>query len=204
MRRLIALACGMLIIIPTVHAQRFGVTAGANFQRLSDIQLNTLDTKFRSHNGWHAGVWVELPMGPFGVRVGGRYMAAGKLFDGLTDNFQDARDNFDITLVEVPVLLRYGLLSPVVSPFVFAGPVFRFPFNTDEVISSDLKPLSYAGEIGGGLEINIGQFTLYPEVAYVFGMTRFIEDELVLELITLTVGDPQKLNAALLRLSLGL
>ena len=34
-------------------------------------------------------------------------------------------------------------------------------------------------------------------------MTRFIEDELVLEMITLSVGDPQKLNAALVRLSVG-
>ncbi len=176
---------------------------GANFQRLSDIRLNALDTKFQDQNGWHAGVWVELPIGSFGARVGGRYMAAGQLFDGLQDNFPAVQDSFDVTLAEVSLLLRYGLRSPLVAPYVFAGPVLRFPFGTGEDISDDLKPLSYAAEIGGGLEIRLGQLSLYPEVAYVFGMTRFIEDELVLEVITLSVGDPQKLNAALVRLSVG-
>ena len=185
------------------HAQRFGVMAGGNFQRLGDIRLNDLETTFQSHNGWHVGLWLELPMGPVGgLRFGGRYLAAGELFTGLSDEFA-VREDFDVSLAELFGVIRYGIGTPLVSPYVLAGPVFRFPVATDKAISNDLAALSYGLEIGGGLRLPIGGVTLYPEVAYTFGLSRFIEDELVLDFITLTVGDPQRLNAAYLRLSVG-
>ena len=184
-------------------AQRFGVMAGSNFQRLDDIRLNDLETTFQSHTGWHAGIWIELPMGPVGgIRLGGRYLDAGQLYTGLSDQFS-VEEDFNISLTELYILVRYGIGSPAVSPYVFAGPVFRFPLGSDAAISNDLAALSYGGEVGGGLKISIGGISLLPEVAYVFGLSRFIEDELVLDFITLTVGDPQRLNAAYLRLSVG-
>ncbi len=186
-------------------AQNFGVSVGGNFQRLNDIDLNELETKFESQTGWHVGAWVEVPLGPAAaLRGGGRYMAAGKLFDGVQANYPSIQENFDVSLIEIYLILRLGLPSPVVSPYVFAGPVFRIPSNTDRELSNDLKALSYAGEIGGGLMIKLGPIKLYPEVAYVFGLTRFIENEIVLNLISLQVGDPQKLNMAMVRLSVGL
>jgi len=191
-------------LVTTAVAQNFGVSVGANFQRLSDISLNELETKFESQNGWHVGAWLELPLGPAALRGGGRYMAAGKLFEGIQNSHSSVRDNFEVSLVEVYLLLRLGFPSPVVSPYVFAGPVFRFPAQNDADINDDLKVLSYAAEIGGGIEINVGPVSLHPEIAYVFGITRFIEDELILQQIALRAGDPQKLNVAMLRLSVGL
>ena len=203
MRRVLTSIVLFVLMVSTVHAQRFGVTAGTNFQELSDITLNSTQAAFQNQNGWHAGVWLELPMGPLGIRFGGRYMEAGRLFSGLNERFPLVQDDFNISLVELNVLLRYGLQSPLINPYVFAGPVFRIPIGADEGISNDLSALSYAGEIGGGLEIPIGSLALYPEVAYVFGVTRFIEDELVLDFVTLTVEDTQRLNTIILRLSLG-
>lgn len=205
MIRIIAIVFVGSFLIPNALAQSFGVSAGGNFQRLSDIDLNQLETKFESQTGWHVGAWIEVPLGPMaGLRGGGRYMAAGKLFEGLQSNYPSIRENFDVSLFEIYVLLRMGLPSSVVSPYVFAGPVFRLPTKTKSEISDDLKVLSYAGEIGGGLMIGLGPVKLYPEVAYAFGLTRFIENEIVLNLISLQVGDPQKLNMAMIRLSVGL
>ncbi len=198
---LIILGC---FFATTAPAQNFGVSVGANFQRLSDVALNELETKFESQNGWHVGAWLELPLGPAALRGGGRYMAAGKLFEGIQDSHSSVRDNFDVSLVEVYLLFRLGFPSPVVSPYVFAGPVFRFPTQNDSDIGDNLKILSYAGEIGGGIKIDLGPVSLHPELAYVFGLTRFIEDELILQQISLRAGDPQKLNMAMLRLSVGL
>ncbi len=191
------------LLVPAAMAQTFGVSAGGNFQRLSDISVNDLRTQFESQTGWHVGAWVELPLGPAGLRGGARYMAAGKLFEGLQSNFPSAQENFDVSLVELYLLLRLGIPSPVISPYVFAGPVFRIPSSSDEEISEDLRILSYAGEIGGGIKVGLGPINLYPEIAYVFGLTRFIEDELILQLISQQVGDPQRLNMAMLRLSVG-
>jgi len=204
MNRLYAILLTGCFLAPVATAQNFGVSAGANFQRLSDISVNDLETKFNSQTGWHVGAWVELPLGPAALRGGGRYMAAGKLFDGVQSNYPSIRDNFEISMVELYVLLRLGIPSPVVSPYVFAGPVFRLPTQNDAEISNDLKILSYAGEIGGGLVFKLGPVRLFPEIAYVFGLTRFIENEIILQLISLQVGDPQKLNMAMLRLSVGL
>lgn len=205
MTRLIALVFAGSLLASNAPAQTFGVTVGGNFQRLGDITLNELETKFESQTGWHVGAWVEFPLGPVAaLRAGGRYMAAGQLLEGIQDNYPTIRENFDVSLTELYLLLRVGLPSQVVSPYVFAGPVFRIPTNTDQELSNDLKVLSYAGEIGGGLVINLGPVKLYPEIAYVFGLTRFIEDEIVLELISLQVGNPQKLNMAMVRLSVGL
>lgn len=133
-------------------------------------------------------------------------MSAGQLLEGLRgkDPSVPIRDNFDISVVELYLLLRLGLPSAVVSPYVFAGPVFRIPANTDSELNNDLKVLSYAGEVGAGLEINLGLVDLYPEVAYAFGITRFIEDEVILNFISMSIGDSQKLNVAMVRLSVGL
>ncbi len=191
------------LLVPTAIAQTFGVSAGGNFQRLSDISIDELSTQFESQTGWHVGAWLELPLGPAGLRGGARYMAAGMLFEGLQSSFPSARENFDISLVELYLLLRLGIPSQIISPYAFAGPVFRIPSSSDDDINEDLRILSYAGEIGGGIKIGLGPINLYPEIAYVFGLTRFIEDELILQLISREIGDPQRLNMAMLRLSVG-
>ncbi len=205
MNRLLFMFLAGPALLPAAQAQTFGVSTGANFQRLSDITLDEVEVKFKSHTGWHVGIWAGFPLGPAAsLRIGGRYMAAGKLFEGIQEEKPRFQDNFDVSLVELHALLTLGLPSQVVSPFVFAGPVFRVPAKTDKQISNDLKALSYAAEVGGGLKIGMGPISLYPEIAYTFGLTRFIENELVLQAIALQVGDPQKLNMVLLRLSVGL
>ena len=203
MRRVFLLFAVVLLMVPQAAAQQFGVTVGTNFQRLSDVSLNSVESVFEDQSGWHAGAWFEVGLGPLGIRIAGRYLEAGQLFTGLQESFPIVRDNFDISLVDFSLLLRYGLDSPVINPYVFAGPTFRIPARADVAINNDLKPLTYAGEVGAGIEINIGSFSLYPEVAYLFGLSRFIEDELVVEFVTLTVDEPPQLNTVMLRLSVG-
>ncbi len=202
------LVCGILLVSavrgPEATAQRFGVTVGLNYQQLSDVSYNSLETRFKSKEGWHVGAWFEFSLGPVGVRPGLRYLDAGHLFEGLNDTFPATRDQFDVSMVEVPLLFRYGISSPVIGPYAFAGPVFRFPSFTDKVLSNDLAPVSVAAEAGLGLQITIGGLRLYPEIAYTFGLTNFIQDELVIDFVTLTPEGQQRLNTAMLRLSVGL
>ena len=196
----------LAILLPGAQgaqAQRIGVMVGMNFQELSDITFNSRESAFSSHNGWHAGVWAELSVGAVGFRPGVRYMSAGKLFEGISEAFASAKDDFEINLLEFPVLLSYGIKAPVIGPYVFLGPVFRIPTNADSMIADDLKAISYAGEVGMGIEISLGGVSLHPEIAYTFGLTSFIEDELVLERITLATEDTQRLNTAMLRLAVG-
>ena len=203
------LICGMLLVGtahgPDAAAQHFGVSLGLAYQQLSDISLNSLDTRFKSKEGWHVGAWLEFAAGSsLRIRSGIRYVDAGQLFEGINDTFPATRDSFDVSMLEASLLVRYGINAPVVGPYVFAGPVLRIPSFTDEVISNDLAPLSVATEMGVGLKISVGGVHLYPEIAYTFGMTNFIQDEIVIDFVTLTPQGKQRLNSAMLRLSVGL
>jgi hypothetical protein len=190
----------------TAAAQlQFGVTAGLNFNRLTDISFGEAEANFDNKTGWHIGVWAEVGLGPLDLRPGVRYMDAGNLFNGLSDifEFDDFDDDFDVNLVEVPILLRYGFGSPVVKPYVFAGPVIRFPSASNDLIEDDFNSPTLAGELGLGLEVALGGISLYPEIAFTFGLTSFIdEDETIIG--SITTDNSQHLNVAMLRLGIGL
>ncbi len=182
-------------------AQSIGVSVGANFDRLSNIRLNDKAATFSSKNGWHVEVWIEFPLGLLGMRPGVRYMDAGMLFEGLSDHTANVRDNFDITLVEIPLLFRYSIGISAIQPTLFAGPVGRFTVAVDNIIENDLRSPSLAGEAGIGVEISLGKLRIIPEVAYTWGITNFIDDELLLEFVSLSVDEKQTLNSAMLRVA---
>ena len=201
---LMAAIAGLSLAAASPAYAQFGVTAGLNFDRLSDVAFNDVDANFDNKTGWHVGVWTEFSLGVVTLRPGVRYMNAGKLFEGLSEVNAAIVDDFDIHLVEVPILVRFGLGAAVVKPYVFAGPVLRFPAGVDDIIESDLNSPSIAGELGLGLQLSLGGFSLYPEIAFTFGLSSFIQDELILGFATLSTDDSQKLNTAMLRLGVGL
>ena len=204
--RILALVVGFCLAGPvSAQVQQIGVTAGLNFDRLTDVSLNDVDANFESKTGWHAEVWIDLSLlGVLTVRPGLRYVDAGALFEGgLTDVIEDVEENFDISLVEVPVLVRFGFPAPVVKPYVLAGPVLRFPVGVDRTIDTDLEALTLAGELGFGVEVPFAGLNLYPEIAFTFGLSSFTKDEIIIDFATFSTDDSQHLNTAMLRLGIG-
>ncbi|MFQ5568111.1 MAG: outer membrane beta-barrel protein [Rhodothermales bacterium] len=202
----IAFLVSCLLSVRPAQAQfaRFGVTAGLNFDRLSDVVLNSVDANFESSTGWHLEVWADLPLGPVAVRPGLRYMDAGHLFQGLSDVSSGVREDFDINLVEVPIAARFRFSTPAVKPYVFAGPVLRFPVGVSDDLDGDLESPSVAGELGLGVEVSLGVVTLYPEISFTFGISRFVADEFTIGFEDFSTDDRQHLNTAMLRLGIGL
>ncbi len=190
--------------VSAAHAQKFGVTAGLNFDRLTDVTLNNVEANFESKTGWHIGIWTDISLlGVLSLRPGVRYMSAGQLFEGLKDLNENVEEDFDINLVEIPVLARFAFGAPVVKPYFFAGPVLRFTAGVDKIIDNDLNSPSIAGELGVGVQLALGGISLYPEIAYTFGLSSFLGDELILDFVTFSVDDSQKLNTAMVRLGIG-
>ena len=182
-------------------AQSIGASVGANFDRLADIRLNDREATFSSTSGWHAELWIELPVGPLGLRAGARYMDAGMLFAGLSEHTSSVRDDFDVTLLEIPVLLRYAVGASALQPTLFAGPVARFKALIDAELADDIRSPSLAGEAGVGLEISLGSLRILPEIAYTWGITDFVDTELVIGSVTLSANEGQTLNSAMVRLA---
>ena len=191
--------------VSPVYAQGgLGVSAGANFDRLSDINLSNGDgSSFENQTGWHVELWYELGLGPVSVKPGIRYMDAGRLYEGMSDgNF---RDTFSIQMVEIPLDLRFRFAgTPVASPYFSAGPVLRFPLASGGEIDDGLETVSVAGGVGVGVMLRAGSLRVYPEIIYTFGLSRFTMQEFELADRTFTTEDNQLLNATMLRIGVGL
>ena len=202
---LLATVVGLCLAGPaSAQINQIGFTAGLNFDRLTDVSFNNVDANFDSKTGYHIEVWVDLSLlGVLTVRPGLRYIDAGKLFEGLSEIDERAVDDFDITLVEIPVLIHLGFPAPIVKPYVLAGPVLRFPVGVDNTIDNDLNSLTLAGELGFGVAVPFAGLTLYPEIAFTFGLSSFTNDEIIIGFATFSTNDSQHLNTAMLRLGVG-
>ncbi len=203
---LLAIVVGLCLAGPaSAQINQFGFAAGLNFDRLTDVSLNNVDANFESKTGWHAEVWIDLSLlGIVTLRPGLRYIDAGQLFEGgLSGVVLDVEDSFDITLVEVPILVHFGFPAPIIKPYILAGPVLRLPIGVDNTIDDDLKSLTLAGELGFGLAIPFAGSTLYPEIAFTFGLSSFTDDEIIIGFATFSTNDSQHLNTAMLRLGIG-
>ncbi len=203
---LLATVVGLCLAGPaSAQINHIGFAAGLNFDRLTDISLNNVDANFDSKTGWHAEVWIDLSLlGVLTLRPGLRYMDAGQLFDrGLSGIIADVEDDFDIALVEVPILVHFGFPAPVVKPYILAGPVLRIPIGVDNTIDGDLKSLTLAGELGFGVAVPFAGLTLYPEIAFTFGLSSFTNEIIIVGFADFSTDDSQHLNTAMLRLGVG-
>jgi len=197
--QIVALAViGLLFASPTqTQAQGLGIAAGANFDSFSDIN-HTANGTLDNATGFHAGIFVDLALGPVSLRPGLYYVDVGELEIDQQPGFDQAA-NFDLSLIEVPVDVRYRIATPIITPYLLAGPVLRFANADDDNFQDSLRDLSLAGAAGAGIEVAIPGlgFRLYPEVRYQFGVTQFIDDFEVGDVAFTTDTD---LNTVMLRL----
>ncbi len=192
MRSRFALAAlAALAFAPAAHAQ-LGVAVGANFDRVSDIEGNTQAT-FNNASGYHVGVFLDLPLGPIALRPG--------VFYTDISNIEATRagktESYDISLVEIPVDVRFRLPLPIAKPYLLGGPVFRIANQDDE--NFRLNRFTMAGAAGAGLELNAFVFRPFIEARYQFGVQKFVDDFSVGG-VSVQTEDNTKLNTFMLRL----
>ena len=128
MRLALALAALSLAAAPAA-AQRFGVTAGANFGSFSDARA----VDFSTSTGYHVGVFGGVAVGATGLRVSAVYLRAGDATNAPCpeDAFCPAvvGDETPVDLVSVPVDLQLRFPLAVAAVYVGAGPDLRFPLR---------------------------------------------------------------------------
>lgn len=194
-----------LFVVSTAHAQ-LGAYVGANFNRLSDINIDEGEGAFDNRTGWHVELFYDFELGPVGIRPGIRYMDAGQLYDDLRrDDDDDFRADVSVNMIEVPLNARFNIgAAPAVKPYLIGGPVLRFPLTDDDEFNDDLKAIGVAAGIGIGVELNLSSIRVYPEIAYTFGISRFVDDDFTIAGRSFTADDSQYLNAAMVRIGIGL
>jgi hypothetical protein len=167
-------AAGLLFV--TVHDAnaQFGVAAGANFDRLTDVE-GSVEASFSNASGFHIGLFYDLPLGPVAIRPGVYYMDISGL-----DARGDAGEvlgSFDLNLIEVPIDVRLRMMTPFIKPYATAGPVLRFARSDDDDFDDALNNFTIAANIGLGLEIGApgAQIRLFPELRYSFGVSNLTD-----------------------------
>lgn len=198
----VALAFITVAVPSRVAAQGLGISGGANFSELSDIDTGDRQATFDNASGWHVHLWFDLPIGPIALRPGVRYMDAGDLFEDATvEGGGSIVDDETYTLIEIPLDVRFRFGLPLVSPYVMAGPVLRFPSDSGD--SDRFESFNLAGGAGVGLELGLGGLALYPELKYTFGITRFTNESYEFGGVTISPDEDQTLNAVMLSVGIG-
>jgi hypothetical protein len=149
------------------HLISFGVKGGVPLtDPLPDTTLNAVDVvihAFSSSKNYVVGPMIELNL-PFGLSV-----EADALYRPLNlttemrvlPSTQTTRLSADFSSLEYPILAKAHFLhTPIVRPYVAAGPSFRW-------VASKVPYLSRTGlAIGGGVDFKLLLIRLSPEFRY--------------------------------------
>lgn len=165
--------CLYLFFIGTASAQffsagvKFGIPATDPFQNLTFTSPTTTDLIIHSYSSskkFVAGGMVEvhLPFG-FSVEADGLYRPLRLITDTtITGQPGMGRDSVNYTSWEVPVVGKYRFLhTPLVKPYVAAGPNFRF---LDAPLDHFMSGKGFA--LGAGVEIKALRLRISPEIRY--------------------------------------
>jgi hypothetical protein len=151
------LAMALLLAGLTAHqasAQSFdlGLEAGANFSNFIGSGVTQISSVNDSKLGFVGGGFLSLNFGnSFAIRPEVLYEQKGNAISGTSTTTE-------LDYIEVPVLLKVGLGSPVFNPSILLGPSFSWNLlaqsngnNFSGINSSDVG-------LVGGVEIDIDKF----------------------------------------------
>jgi hypothetical protein len=174
-----ALLALLLLGVTSTPAQaQLGVAGGLNFESAGDIETNSTDATLDNSTGYHIGLVYELGLGPATLRPGFFYRRVGT-FEFSTDALPQGENRFDVSAWQVPVDLRFTVLpTPLVSPYILAGPMATFVRGEDD-FDDATEEISYSLNVGVGANISLPAVSLkiQPELRYEFGASKFIKDD---------------------------
>ncbi len=194
-----ALIFAALVALPSQSFAQLGVAAGLNFDEFSDISGSRKAT-FDNASGYHVGVFYDLSLAAVGLRIGAFYRDVGDVDVSL----EGVDDAFALNMIDVPVDIRFNFTStPILKPYLLAGPVFSFPSSDDDDYQDALEDVSISGNVGAGLAFNLGSIRFYPEVRYAIGVSRFMKDSFSIGAVDFETDEVQRQNSVMLRLGIG-
>jgi len=166
MHRLILLACSLTTAFAAEHILSVGIKGGVPLtDAFTDHTANGIDTiahTFSDSKEYVIGPTVELSL-PFGFAV-----EADALYRPLNLATASAvipqsltHSSTNINSWEFPILGKYHFLhTPVIKPYVEAGPIFRH-------VGSQASYFSNSGfALGGGIDLKLLLVKITPELRY--------------------------------------
>jgi hypothetical protein len=177
-----AFACLLALPGPAAANVQFGIKAGGNMARVTGADAQDPVATLKNRVGFIAGVFVAFNMGSvFTLQLEGLYTMKGVSY---VDTTLDYSQKLYGDYLEIPLLLKLRIPTPLVSPFVFAGPAVGFKLSEKLKLNGvDVPPIpgepilknnDYGAIFGGGL--NIGSH-FQIDVRYSMGLAKIVNPD---------------------------
>jgi hypothetical protein len=174
-----ALAVMLAAPAPAAANVQFGITGGGNMARLTGSDLQDINGTLKNKIGFCAGIFLAFNMGPvFTLQLEGLYTMKG-VDSSYVNSGTTYTDKLYANYVEIPLLFKFRIPTPLVSPFVFFGPAVSFKLS--EKVTENGQPVTltqalfknndYGAIFGAG--INIGHH-FFIDGRYSMGMAKVI------------------------------
>jgi hypothetical protein len=174
-----AFACLLALPGPAAANVQFGIKGGGNMASITGADAQDINGTLKHKIGFVAGVFVAFNMGSvFTLQLEGLYTMKG-VDSTYADVDTTYSDKIYANYIEIPLLFKFRIPTPMVSPFVFAGPAVGFKLSEKVTENGENIPLDqalfknndYGAIFGGGLNIG-SHFQL--DVRYSMGMQKII------------------------------
>jgi len=172
MKKMAIVLALLLAISAFAQGISFGVKGGVNYTSLSgDDVPDGLSWKL----GFGGGVVAALNvMDMFVIQPEVLYTMKG-------GEDPDLEYSFDLTYVEVPVLLKYSVpMEGMISPNFFVGPSLGILMSAelDEVdVKDDLKTMDFGVVVGAGVDFDMGTGKVTLDGRYTLGLMSIDDSE---------------------------
>lgn len=161
MKKLIVLAVALLSVATMANAQRIGVKAGANLNKVSGQAF-----KDGFDLGYHLGVFAEIDLNKkWGIQpellfnqVNTKPSSAS--FDSVLNGWQNNTSSIKLNYLTIPILLRYNVNSMF---SLNAGPQFGILLNKDQSLWANSKEAFKSGDFAMvlGAQVNLKLARVY-------------------------------------------
>jgi hypothetical protein len=174
-----AFACLLALPGPAAANVQFGIKGGGNMASITGADAQDINGTLKHKIGFVAGVFLAFNVGSvFTLQLEGLYTMKG-VDSTYTDIDTTYSDKIYANYIEIPLLFKFRIPTPMVSPFVFAGPAVGFKLSEKVTENGENIPLDqalfknndYGAIFGGGL--NIGSH-FQMDVRYSMGLQKVI------------------------------
>ena len=174
----IAVFAGLLALPQPARADvQFGIKAGGNMARPTGNDAQDPLATLKNKVGFNGGIFLAFNFGRVvTIQWEVLYTMKGASYVALDDSYTQ---KLYADYIEVPLLLKLRIPTPIIQPFVFAGPTVGFKLQEKLEADGEEVPLTenllknndYGAIFGAGL--NLGR-NFMVDVRYSLGMQKVI------------------------------
>ncbi|HCS48311.1 MAG TPA: hypothetical protein DIW61_08685 [Candidatus Aminicenantes bacterium] len=162
---------------PAAAGVQFGIKAGGNMAKPTGADARDPLATLQSRVGFMGGIFLSVDLSRvLSIQSEVLYTMKGATYIANDDTYTD---KLYADYIEVPMLLKLRIPTPVVQPFIFGGPTVGFKLQEKLMSNGEEIPLTealfknndYGAIFGAGL--NLGR-NLMLDVRYSLGLQRVL------------------------------